>query len=400
MIDKNMLGEFKKLTPYVKDNLYYFLAFRSCYDYDSNISDDLVLRVANLAYNCWIEDNNNVDIDNYANYILNAIYEFGGNIEQIEAKDPDEIIELYTNEESAENLLLFNIEGLEYAFTTTNNEKYYLSDDGFFVLNQNGYKIRDPHPMEYELETFFDLFKENKIAHISFGMHYNVRCMMKEQFSDEEYELYKDGISNYKEYCEKKHITSRVILESVGLEEDIDLFDIDKEYTNANKLAKLKNSFQKNKLNGFENYVYVSSLTNGTDYYFDDKNNNYYVAIDKNGILKKLDNKPYFILNELRNKEDDLIYISKSELKRIKENLREDYEKSILRAFRKYKDNYNMSSLKKFSNYIKNKESDILKNDRGIELYVESKICQYEKSNEAIKVSKEQEKLKKKEKEI
>lgn len=400
MIDKNMLGEFKKLTPYVKDNLYYFLAFRSCYDYDSNISDDLVLRVANLAYNCWIEDNNNVDIDNYANYILNAIYEFGGKIEQIEAKDPDEIIELYTNEESAENLLLFNIEGLEYAFTTTNNEKYYLSDDGFFVLNQNGYKIRDPHPMEYELETFFDLFKENKIAHISFGMHYNVRCMMKEQFSDEEYELYKDGISNYKKYCEKNHITSRVILESVGLEEDIDLFDIDKEYTNANKLAKLQNSFQKNKLNGFENYVYVSSLTNGTDFYFDDKNNNNYVAIDKNGILKKLDNKPYFILNELHNKEDDFIYISKSELKRIKENLREDYEKSILRAFRKYKDNYNMSSLKKFSNYIKNKESDILKNDRGIELYVESKICQYEKSNELIKVSKEQEKLKKKEKEI
>lgn len=292
MVNKKMLEEFKNLAPYVKDNLYYFLAFRSCYNYDPNISDELVMRVVDLSYECWMKDNNNVNIDCYADYILEAIYEYNGKIEQIEEKDPEDIVELYTEERSAKELLLYNTEYLEYCFTTIDNEKYYSSDDGFFILNKDGYKIKEPHPIDYAPEIFFNLLKDNQIKDISIRMHYNIRCMMKDQFSDEEYELYKDGITNYKEYCEKNYITSRVILESTGLDEDIDFFDIDKEYSNANKLTKMQNSFKKSKMNGFENYVYVSSLTNGTDYYFDDKNNNNYVAIDKNGILKKIDNKP------------------------------------------------------------------------------------------------------------
>lgn len=398
MTDKKMLEEFKNLTPYVKDNLYYFLAFRSCYNYDPDISDDLVVRVVDLSYECWRKDNNNVDIDCYADYILEAIYEFDGKIEQIEEKDPEDIVELYTDEKSAKELLVCDTEDLEYAFTTTDNEKYYSSDDGFFVLNQEGYKIKEPHPMEDEVETFFDLLKDNKIKDISIEMHYNIRCIMKDQFSDEEYELYKDGISKYKEYCEKNYITSRVILESTGLDEDIDFFGIDKEYSNDNKLTKLQSTFKASKNNGVENYVYVSSLTNGTDYYFDDKNNNNYVAIDKNGILKKLDDKPYFLLNELHNKEDDFIYISKSELKRIKDNLREDYEESSLRGKMNRTEKYSMSSLKKFSDYIKSKESDILKNDVGVDIYVATKVYQYEKLGETIKAAKQQKQIKKVEK--
>lgn len=160
----------------------------------------------------------------------------------------------------------------------------------------------------------------------------------------------------------------------------------------------MQSTFKASKNNGVENYVYVSSLTNGTDYYFDDKNNNNYVAIDKNGILKKLDDKPYFLLNELHNKEDDFIYISKSELKRIKDNLREDYEESSLRGKMNRTEKYSMSSLKKFSDYIKSKESDILKNDVGVDIYVATKVYQYEKLGETIKAAKQQKQIKKVEK--
>ncbi len=399
MTNNKMLEEYKKLTPYIKDNLYYFLAFRSCYNYDSNISDDLVMRVVDLSYECWMADKNNVDIDCYADYILEAIYEFGGTIEQIEEKDPDDIVLLYTEEKSSQELLLYDTEDLEYAFTTTEDEKYYSAEDGFVVVNKEGYKIKDSHPMDYAPDIFFDLLKDNKIKDISIGEHYNIRCVMKKQFSDEEYDLYKEGISKYKEYCEKNYITGRVILESIGLEEDIDLFDIDKEYTNANKLLKLKDAFKKSKMNGIENYVYVSSLTNGTDYYFDDKNNNNYVVIDKNGILKKLDNKPYFLLNELHNKEDNFIYVSKSELKRIKDNLREDYEESSLRGKMNRVEKYSIPSLKKFSDYIKSKEIDLLKNDVALDIYVGIKVYQYENLGKRIKISKEKKKIQKTEKE-
>lgn len=58
-----------------------------------------------------------------------------------------------------------------------------------------------------------------------------------------------------------------------------------------------------------------------------------------------------------------------------------------------------MSSLKKFSDYIKNKEIDILKNDIAIDIYVGTKVYQYEKLGETIKVAKQQKQLKKAEKE-
>lgn len=399
MTDKKKLEEFKNLTPYVKDNLYYFLAFRICYNYDQNISDDLVLRIVDLSYECWMKDKNNVDIDCYAYYILEAIYDYGGKIEQIEEKDPEDIVELYTDEKSAKELLVYNTKDLEYCFTTINNEKYYSSNDGFFVLNEKGYKIKEPHPMEYAPETFFDLLKENQIKDISIGMHYNIRCIMKEEFSDEEYEQYKDGISSYKEYCENNHITSRVILDSVGSKEDIDLFDIDKEYSNANKLSKLQDLFKKTKKSGIENYVYVSSLNNGTDYYFDNTNDTHYVAIDKNGILKELNNKPYFLLNELHKSEDDFIYISKSELKRIKDNLKEDYEDLFNRGNKKRTNNYTMPSLKKFYDYIEKNSIDLFKRDIGVSFFVSTQVYQYEHLIERVKIAKEQKKLYKEEKE-
>ena len=62
MIDKEMLEEYVKLNAYVKSNLYYFLAIRSCFNYGVFIPDETIITISNLASDCWREDNNNIDI--------------------------------------------------------------------------------------------------------------------------------------------------------------------------------------------------------------------------------------------------------------------------------------------------------------------------------------------------
>jgi len=174
MIDKKILNEYKKLSNYTKNNLYNFSVFNSCYNYDPNMSDDLALRIFALTHECWLKSST-TDIENYAEYILSAIYEYGGTIEEIENNNVKHIIELYNNELSSKELLIYKTDGLEYCFTTFNNDKYYSSEDGFIVLNKDGRKIADPCAMEYSPNVFFELLNEHKIKDISNEMHYNVR---------------------------------------------------------------------------------------------------------------------------------------------------------------------------------------------------------------------------------
>lgn len=390
MIDKKMLEEYKKLSDYAKNKLYDFLVFKACYTYNPNMSDDLALRIFSLAHECWMEYGS-VDIENYAEYILEAIYEFDGTIDELEEIGPRRIVDLYDEEFSAEELLVFDTDSLKYCFETTDNNKYYDSvEDKYIIVNQKGRKIGESNFMEDGIKIFFDLMSENKIKDISNTMHYNIRSEIKEEFGDEEYELYKNGISRYKEYCEKKHITSRTILDSTGLMGDIDLFDIDKEYSNTNKLSKLQTILKKNEI---ENYVYACSLDNGTDYYFDNVNETNYIAIDKNGVLKKIDNNSFFLLNELHNEEDNFIYISKSELKRIKYDLQKEHnnynvlDKNII-------ENYKTLSLKKFWDYITKHDIDVFKDDIGLKCFIDNKIRRYKSVKVKNEFAKEPEKLK------
>lgn len=384
MINKKVLEEYKQLSHYSKNNLYNFLVFKTCYNYDPYISDDVALRVFSLAEDCC-KEYDSIDMEKYAEYILDAIYQYDGTIDEIEEKGAKRIVDLYDENVSPKELLVFDIDNLQYCFTTTNNEKYYTTEDGFIAVNEEGRKIKDPNPMDNDVEIFFDLLSEDKIKEISSNMHYNIRCVLKDDFGDEAFDFFGDGMLKYKKYCEKNHVTSRAISDAIGEKKDIDLFDIDKEYSVVSKLSKLQQTFEKVKMNDVENYVYVSTLTNGTDYYYDDKNGNNYIAIDKNGVYKELKNKPFFLLNELNNETDDFIYISKSELNRIKDNLKDDYEN--LRFLEKNFSMYQTRSLKKYWEYIKKHNIDIFKDNYGVKMMIENEILHYDRFNKKKQIS-------------
>lgn len=395
MIDKNMLEEFKNLTPFIKSNLYYFLAFRICYDYDPMISDRVALTVAKLAFECWGTDENNIDIETYANYILDAMYKYGGTIEQIEELDSNNIVMKYHEGATAKELLEFDVSKLEYSFTTIDNERYYLGEDGFYVVNNKGYKIKEFHNGNPIDGTFY-LLEQNKIKHLSLNMHYKIRCkIINDINSDEENKaIYKVWMNEYKKYCKTHFITSKDIQKKGNDEVNVDLYDLDKQYTDDNKLAKLRESFQSIDRNNTENYVYALSTSNGTDYYYDVKDNKHYIAIDKHNVVKEMEDKPFFILNELRNN-NKFAYISSQELQKIKEDLNLEYQSKDFKH--KYGYNYNhkysMKSLKALTDYLKDKEIDLFSRTIDLNMSILLRMSCYEVYLESIKHKKESKKV-------
>lgn len=392
MIDKEMLEEYVKLNAYVKSNLYYFLAIRSCFNYGVFIPDETIITISNLAYDCWREDNNNIDIDEYANYILDGIYKYGGTLEQILDKDPEDIVELYTDGKSSEELSKYIITSeCQYCFTTDDKHKYYTvnDEDGFLVLDENGRKIREPHPMENIEDTIFRLFENKKIIDCPMTMHYNIRSMIKDSQNDEEYmDNYKKGINAYKKYCEERFVTSKDILKIVKSDENIDISNFDNKYTEENKLNRLKKILKSNGKSYNDNYIYVASLSNGNDYFIDNENNNKYLAIDKNNILKEFDTRPFFLLNEIHSKEK-FSYISDSELKKIRRDFVREYENNNFEIFKQSNNYYKISSLDKFMTYLKNKEINLFKRDVPIDMMIDARLLIYNSWKESIEVGKQ-----------
>ena len=69
-MEKEDLIRFKELSDKAKSSLLYYLAFRTCYDVDPNMSDEFVLHISKLAYQCWLEDEyTKSGIDDYASLI-------------------------------------------------------------------------------------------------------------------------------------------------------------------------------------------------------------------------------------------------------------------------------------------------------------------------------------------
>lgn len=386
----------------VKNNLRDILVYQTCYERDSNISDDMVLTITSLARDCWLKDEySKAGMDNYADYILNGVYDYKVSKEQLEDLYPVDIVEAFNQEDEFEELLKFDISDYEYCFTTTDNEKYYLSDDGFYILNEKGMKIKDPHPMDDSQEDIFDLFENNKIKFMPLSMHYNIRCMIKNDIQNNEKlkEKYKKGIENYIDFCKERFIVSRDILNAVNLDTDIDLTEEDKIYTDKNKLKRLEKLYKKNlnNKNEYKNYSYVGSLNNGTDYYFND---GIYLAIDKNNVSKYFDDEPLFLLKEI-NKKDKFAYISKTEAEKISDELTNDYVTSL--KDKKYisylQSDINLYSIRQFLKYENDKELNSFK-DKSIPLSLTLRLSFEDIYKEDLKHQREQTKeLKNKQKE-
>lgn len=345
MIDKELIKNYKNLSKYDKNHLDKYNALRFCYDYEKSINDDLALVIANTAYECWLEDESTKDINEYTGYLLDSVYSYGATLEQIQELDIDNVVKCFTNGYNAEEILKLDVSDLEYAFTDINNHKYYVTEEGFYEVDENEHKIREPHPMDNPLYDVLELLKDEKVKDISYSMHYNIRCEIIENnlLEDEEH---KEEMEKYKKYCEEKLVLSKKILKECGFKQnnDIDLFDLDKQGLDDFKLKKLYEVFNENRLSISDKYYYVASFNNGKDYYTNERYNDY-ILIDKDNNVKFFEDERYFILNELENKEDDFIYISNKEIERVMKNIEED-------NFCSKDSNPDPKSLVKFRRYV------------------------------------------------
>lgn len=358
-----VLLEYKKLPDIVKNNLHYILSYNACYKRDNNISDNMVNFITSLSQECWLDDiYSRASIDYYTDYLLDAIYDYGATKEDLEDLDVSDIIESFNNNKSAEEILKFKKDDYIYCFTTNENLKYYSqpgNDNGFYIVNENDRCIRKPHPMDNAYDDVFDLLKQNKITNISMDMHYNIRCMIKNDiFNDKELlNEYKLGIENYKKYCLDRYITSEDILKITGLDTDISLTEIDGSFTKLNKMNRLANYYHNIDKKG-NSYDYVGSLNNGTDYYY---KNGKYLALDKNNIVKEFDDKKNFMLKELQEKYK-FAFLSDSELSKIACDIENDYLGLRVEIKDNILEEKSLYAVSEFMRYENSKEHNTFKN--------------------------------------
>lgn len=353
MSDTELLEEYKKMPNPVKDKLGYLVAINECYDCNSDFSDEMVISILGLANECWRQDEySQASMADYANYISNGVIDNKMSIDQLNNLYDADVVEAYNNESDFNILLKYDVSEYEFAFRTNDGNRYYIKDDGFVIIDKEDMLVRESSPMEDPMDEIFDLLANNKIEYIPLSMHYNIRCMIKNDIipDTELKEQYGKGIENYQNYCENRYITSNDILKAVNLDTNIKLFDIDNLFTEQNKLARLE------KYNGkkYNDYSYVASLSNGTDYYYND---GLYLALDKNGITKFFDDEPFFLLKELKNR-DKFTFISLDEAKKISNELTKDY----------------LSDSKRFN------ENSFIRKDKG--LYATRQFLKYENDKE------------------
>ena len=355
-MEKEDLIRFKELSDKAKSSLLYYLAFRTCYDVDPNMSDEFVLHISKLAYQCWLEDEyTKSGIDDYASLISEFVCSNQLSLSDLENISIYDIVDCVVNEKDFDELLHFDVSEMKYCFTTKNDNKVFLDEakqccceiapNGklvfffFFMIN-------------FSSDVFQYYLAENNFKMISMYMHLYIRKRLKEKNLKE---YYKSGVKNYEKYCKTHNILSRDITEATGTNEDIDLMSEDKIYTDENKLKKLQKEL-KTTDDIHEHYSYVASLNNGTDYYYDYANEEY-VGIDKNNVTKTFEDEPLFFLGELL-PNNKFVYVKKEELDKLWNALDEEYEKSVKTldiSDRLARDNVN-KILSKVLNYMDMKE--------------------------------------------
>jgi len=357
---QDLLREYNGLPESIRNNLHILDGFHACYEKDENISDDMATFITSMAYDCWLKDEySKASVSNYAEYLLEAVYDYGATKEELDEISLRDIVEAFNLEDSPETLLEFDTSDLEYCFATVDRLRYYSDEDGLYVLNDKGRCLKKPHPSEDTMDEIFSLLAEDKIVYMPFSMHYNIRCMIKNDIMrDEELkEQYKDGIEKYKNICLNKNITSEDILKAVDLDNDISLTEIDGLYTKANKMERLSKYYHNIHEDG-SNYTYVASFDNGTDYYY---KKGKYLALDKNNVVKEFEDNDNFLISELKEKYK-FLHITDDEIDRITNKIENDFEKEN----RDKQDNIfsrkNISALVTFVDYLESKDISPFKN--------------------------------------
>lgn len=319
-----LLEEYKKMPKNIRDNLHVLDSYHTCYMREEDISDDMVEFITSMAKECWLKDeHSHAGITNYTDYLLDAVYEYGATKEELNALYIADIVEAFNSEDNAEKLVKFDTTNYEYCFSTIDRKSYYSDGDGLYVVDDNDRCIQKPHQMIEQLDEIFSLLNEDKIIYMPLSMHYNIRCMIKNDIlGDEELEeRYKVGIENYKKYCIDRFITSEDILNKCGLDNDISLTDIDGKYTKINMMKRLSKYY--NNIHGDgSRYSYAASLDNGIDYYY---KKGKYLALDKNNIVKEFNETNNFLFKEL-NKKYNFIHIELEERMKLAKKVEQDYE--------------------------------------------------------------------------
>lgn len=319
-----LLEEYKKMPKNVQDNLNTLDGYHTCYMRNENISDDMVEFITNMAKDCWLADScGRNEIANYVDYLLDAVYKYGATKEELEALYTADIVEAFNCDDSAEEILKFDTTDYEYCFSTIDRKSYYSNEDGLYVVNDDDRCIQKPNPMNDPIDEVFSLLNENKIVYMPLSMHYNIRCMIKNDIlgDDELEEMYKVGIENYKKYCIDRFITSDDILNKCGKNTDISLTDIDGKYTQANMMERLSEYYNNIHKDG-SRYSYVASLDNGIDYYY---KKGKYLALDKNNVVKEFDETDNFLFKEL-NKKYNFIHIEPEERLKMAREIQQEYQ--------------------------------------------------------------------------
>lgn len=370
-MENKLLQEYKNLPEVVRNNLIKMLAYDTCYNRDNNISDELAIFICDMAYTCWLEDDNNNSIVGYTDYLLDAIYEYNATKEELEDADIDDIIEAFNDDESIENALKFRRDNYIYFMSTTDGFSYYMGEDGLYVLNEKRKCVDIGHPMEDSTQKLFDILKDKEIEDMPLSSHYDIRNFIENEITgdDELEKSCKDGIDKYKQYCLKHFITKEDIERSENannVNEVISLTDIDGIYTDENKMKRLSKY-----VDDYMSYSYVASLNNGTDYYYKDKT---YLAIDKNNVIKKFNEEKAFLLNEI-NQKYKFIYLSENERRKIASEIERDFNTRERRNPNNLLTNVRyFDSISSFLDYENTKELDDFKDHNAKTILMSSFI--------------------------
>lgn len=406
-IDERTIQKYDEITQNMKVDIYDLLALETYNKYSkkSALSFKDILPVCNLAKKCWEKStendkykNNNYykpSVADYVVYLLNNMCFEKIQLEELMHINVDDIIDCYKKGVGLNDLLIYDTSSLEYCFTDYNENKYYKGvDDGFYIVSKDKRLLKKIDKGDNDLQIIFDLLNNDSIIDISFNTHYHIRKMIKEKIllDNDLKEHYSKAIKKYKNYCINKCITSEDILNSISepyQNENLSLTKIDGVYTDENKLKRLKQQFKKvSKMffikTAFDNYTYVASLNNGTDYYCNGKN---YVSIDSNDkVDRSTYNNKFFWAKEINYKDSKFMYLSKEEVERIYKELGDSYTKDQDMA------NYIYSEvLSKISDYVFDKKMELSKNTI---LDFNMSICQTFKKQEMIMQKKHQNALK------
>lgn len=409
-IDERTIQQYDEVTKNMRADIYDLLALETYNEYSRElpVSFKSILPICNLAKKCWekskekdkykINNNSKPGVADYVVYLLNNMCLEKIQLEELMQINVDDIIDCCRKGVGLNDLLIYDTSSLEYSFTDYNENKYYRGvENGFYIVSKDKRLLKKPEKVDNDLQTIFDLLNNDAIIDISFNTHYHIRKMIKEKIllDNDLKEHYSKAIKKYKSYCINRCITSEDILNSISeayQKENLSLTKIDCVYTDENKLKRLKRQFKKvfkmfsDKT--FNDYTYVASLNNGTDYYYNGKN---YVSIDSNDKVERstYDNK-FFWAKETNYKDSKFMYLSKEEVERIYEELGDSYNKDQDMA------NYIYSGvLSEIGDYVFDKKLELSKNsilDFNISIrqtFKEQEMIMQKKRQNALKRYKE-----------